>query len=166
MKGIDGEISVIPIDKLTVSANFECLDGKYVDFPAGFTSVPKATGGNSYVTTDLAGKTTIRSPKFTSSISANYKLPVSFGSLEFGGSYYYNDGFYWEVDNRIKEPAYNLVAADITARFGPDSHYHVRGYGKNLLSAHYSVYTVESSVGDVYAPALPATYGIEFGVVF
>jgi iron complex outermembrane recepter protein len=169
LKGVDVEIVAappVPVGDLQLNAGLSWLDAHYTDLPLGIVSVPRSTGGNLIVTRDLSGARMIRAPEWTATLSATYNVPTSFGEIGLSGTYYYNDGFVWEPDGRLRQPSYHLLNAQFHVAFGSDSQYKIRLYGKNLTNTVYSSYLSAGSLGDQYAPAAPRTYAVAFDFRF
>jgi iron complex outermembrane recepter protein len=60
-------------------------------------------GGNAQSVGNATGFDTVRTPKETATVSAVYRVPVLSGSLNFVLSDYYNSGFAWDPDNRLRQ---------------------------------------------------------------
>ncbi len=128
IKGIDLDITAIPIEKLTLTANFEILDGYFTDFPNGAYNVyiPAAGGdctlspanlcglppGSPYLpphfvpgtaTTpaswNLAGNKTPNSPPFSSTFSARYTFPTSIGPIDLNLALNHTGNYFFQADN-------------------------------------------------------------------
>jgi iron complex outermembrane receptor protein len=123
-KGLDLDITLRPVPRLTITASMEYLDGKYDSFPNGqywiyqpviggncaFTPVPggpapcggvsippgynQATGN-----WDLGGNKTIQSPPFSSYLSFAYHLPSAAGGWDFVAGWTHTGNYYADADN-------------------------------------------------------------------
>ena len=142
------------------------LNAEYKDFPGGIISVPIAAGfgpvgGNDTSTTaDVSGNKMARAPETTMSVGANYSRPVG-DQYVFGANlnWYYNDGFYWFEDNRIKEGSYDILNLQVS--FGSaDESWRVRLWAKNLTDTEYSIFTNTGQFGDLQAAAPPMVAGV------
>jgi iron complex outermembrane recepter protein len=100
----------------------------------------------------------VRTPKGTATASADYRVPVGTRNLNFVVSYYYNSGFAWDPDNRLRQPSYDVVntSVDWNAR----NAWSARLWGRNLTGQHYCVFETATTLLDSCAPASPRTYGI------
>jgi len=109
---------------------------------------------------DFSGNSLMRAPELTFNVSVDYRIPTSVGSFGINLNYYYNDGFWWDQANTLKEESYELVNmtlswANISERLK------LTLWGKNITNTKHSSWTVNiEQAGNVYAPAPPATYGI------
>jgi iron complex outermembrane receptor protein len=172
IKGMDADFTFVASNRLTFTGGASVLDSKFTSFPGGPYNTPRPavctpvptttgplTGGNLTCSANLAGNRTPRSPKFTSNIGATYTLPTEVGAFALNASLYHNSGFYWEVDNRIRQPAYNLLNASV-GWTSNSSKYEVRVYAKNLLNEYYYSYFSESSFRDSGTPEMPRNYGV------
>jgi hypothetical protein len=59
-------------------------------------------GGNTQSVGDATGFDTVRTPKDMATVSVAYSVPAPRGSLRFVVSDYYNSGFRWDPDNRLR----------------------------------------------------------------
>jgi iron complex outermembrane recepter protein len=163
--GADLDIAVIPFSGLTLGAAMEYLHGRYQSFPNAPLYTPLPAGGDLPSSFNASGKTTVRSPDFVGNVTASYTIPVSIGSFDVVVGDYYNSGFYWNPDNRVKQPAYTLVNASVTWA-APKADWDARVWGKNLTGRRYYSYETDQEFGDDGSPAPPLTYGITFGYHF
>jgi iron complex outermembrane receptor protein len=167
--GIDGEIVyVAPIStgSLEFRSSFSALNTKYSSFPNAPFYTPIQTpagvlvGGNIPSIGDATGNRTIQAPKFTSSLSTDYTIPISqAGTLGLTATWSYNSGFYWDPQNRVREPSFSLVNGQISFT-SADEAWRVRFFGTNLFDKERYLYVSVGSQGDTGAPAAPRTYGI------
>jgi iron complex outermembrane receptor protein len=171
LKGIDVDFAFLPTDALTVRGGFELMSGHYTDFhnapfndpTLGPGGVP--IGGNTQRTGNATGFDTVRTPKGTATASADYRVPVGTGNLNFVVSYYYNSGFAWDPDNRLRQPSYDVVNASVDWSALNNS-WGVRLWGRNLTDQHYCVFETATTLLDSCAPASPRTYGITLSAHF
>jgi iron complex outermembrane receptor protein len=163
--GADLDLTVVPLAGLTIGSAFEYLHGRYDSFPNAPLYTPLPTGGDATGAFDATGKTAVRSPDFTGNLTVAYDFAASFGKLDFAVGDYYNSGFFWNPDNRVRQPSYSLVNSSITwtALTGA---WDTRIWGKNLLSKRYYSYATDQAFGDDASPAAPLTYGITVGFHF
>jgi iron complex outermembrane receptor protein len=123
-KGVDLDVTWLPVDRLTITAAIEVLDGKYDSFPNGqywvyqpvaggncaFTVVPGgplpcgglSTPPNYNPTTgnwNLGGNKTIQSPPFSSYLSASYRVPSTMGPFDLNLAWTRTGSYYADADN-------------------------------------------------------------------
>ncbi len=178
MNGVDMDLNFVPSRYFNLTGGVSFLDSKFKNFEDGLITVPNPatctptpqstgplTGGNSTCTVDLSGNRTSRAPVFTLSIGATVTVPTSAGDISLNASLYHNPGFFWEADNRYRQPEYNLVNGTITWT-SPDKKFDVRVYGKNLLNEYYYSFLSTSTLRDAASPEMPRTYGVAVGVHF
>lgn len=162
MQGAEIETTYFVTADLDLNFSFAYLDTEYTEFPEGPIIAPDTSDGVGNVSSfgDLAGNEMTRAPEFTYNISANYRMQTSAGELSYNIAYYYNDGFFWEPDNRTEQDSYDVLNAEI-ALTSKDESWRVRVYGRNLLDSEYSYYSQQSSFGDFVSAAPPMTFGVE-----
>ena len=165
LQGIELEAEAQLTDNFSLSLGLGYLDSEYDDY-VGVKTIPNVdasgnpTGGaQGNVPADFSGNAIILAPEFTFNLGVNYTLPTDIGVFAVDANLYYNEGFYWTQDNRLKEPSYELL--NVQAFWAdPSETYKIGFWGKNLTDTEYSLYTSSSpSSSDAYVPALPRTYG-------
>jgi iron complex outermembrane receptor protein len=151
---------------LQFRASGSYTDGIYTSFPRSLIYIPLPAGGNAQAVGEGAGNQIINTPKFTSSVGLDYSVPAgSLGTMAFTATWAHNSGFFWDSQNRLKEPAYDLVNGQISLT-APDESWRVRLFARNLLDQQYYAYVSASPTGDTGAAAAPRTYGIAVGFKF
>ena len=159
IKGIDMDLTVIPVRNLTLSAGMAIMGGHYTSFPNGQLKTPSPGNGNIITPADLAGNDTIRTPDLTFNLGADYAIESAIGKWVISANYAYNDGYYWEPDNRLRQPHYGLLNAGLSWT-SVSGNLSARMWAKNLTNAYYYSFGDESPFGDVISPAEPRTYGV------
>jgi iron complex outermembrane receptor protein len=159
IKGVDFELQARPVDRLNIQVNATYLDGHY---GSGFTnalfySIPAVAGGLTAGIGDASHNKTILSPPFVASVSAQYRLSTPVGDAQLAGSYSFNDSFYFDPQNRVQQPAYQLLNASVTLT--PFQHITLRIWANNITDRHYYSDVEPSNFGDEYYPAAPRTFG-------
>jgi len=124
IKGVDLDISAVPIDRLILTASLEAMEGKYESFPNGtFFVYNPVTGGNctffvaappapvpcggvtppnyNAVTGswDLEGNHTIQTPPFSASLTGQYEIPTPIGRFDLNLSWTHTGNYYASADN-------------------------------------------------------------------
>jgi iron complex outermembrane receptor protein len=158
VKGFELELAAVPSDALTVRGGLSLLDAKYTSFPDAPFTTPRPTGGNSIAAGDASGNMMARTPKWTLNLGADLARSTAVGKIGLTVNYYYNSGFFWEVDNRVREGSYHLVNAQTSWIF-TDERWLLRLWGKNLLDEQYQIH-LNTGNGDQATPAEPLTYGL------
>jgi iron complex outermembrane recepter protein len=158
VKGFEAEAEWIPIDRLDIQATASYLDATYTSFPNAPTNTPRPNG-----VTDATGNTLPHAPRWTFNTGLQYTIPSSSGSYRLGTEVSYNNGFYWDPDNVIRQPSYTLVNASVLWK-SLDGKYDLSVWGKNLAGAKYYVYATSQALGETGAPAFPRTFGFTVGL--
>jgi iron complex outermembrane receptor protein len=158
--GLDLDAKLKVSDNLSMTAGLEYIHARYTTFPDAPISTPQPGGGTAYTTGSAAGNEMALTPTFMFSYTADYLVKMAtFGDLDLSVSYAYNSGFFGEPDNRLHQPPYNLVNAQI-AWTSTDELYKVRLWGRNLNDAQYTTALGSQPNGDFALFAPPRTYGI------
>jgi iron complex outermembrane receptor protein len=108
---------------------------------------------------NATGFDTVRTPEETATVSAVYRVPVLNGNVNFALSDYYNSGFAWDPENRLRQSSYDVLNASVEWS-APKNAWGVRLWGRNLTGAHYCAFETATTLNDQCAPAPPRTYGI------
>ncbi|MFA5631860.1 MAG: TonB-dependent receptor [Porticoccaceae bacterium] len=160
IRGFEIESSFAATPNLDLFLTASILDTEYDSFPEAARSIPVASGGNEVTSADASGNKIMRTADLTLTAGTNYHLPTALGDFDVNLTYYYNDGFYWHPENRLKEDAYHIVNANITWSRA-NSPVSLMVYGKNLLDEEYSIYTETGPFADQFSPGAPLTFGVE-----
>jgi iron complex outermembrane receptor protein len=150
IKGIELELTYLPVDSLTLGLNYAYLDAEFIDFIDGGV--------------DYSGNTIPRSPENTVSASITYYVDDLFatgGSLELGIDYAWRDKRFDDYTNQAPEivPAFSLLDARAVYTF-PDSKWQVSLWGSNLTDKEYPVHNPDFGLGTWYLFAPPRTFGV------
>lgn len=160
LKGVELDFDYMPTSRLKFSGGLSLIDGEYSDYP-GFLA--RDTLGNPIPPgiINAKGRTTPRTPKFVGNLSVHYDLPTRIGEFVSSAGVQYNDGYFWDAQNRLRQPSYAIVNGSIawTPNDGP---FDMRVWAKNLFDATY--YSIRNAaafpVGDNQVQAPPRTFGV------
>ena len=145
------------IPGLVLSGSGAYLEGEYTDYQnaSGFDPNGVFLSGSE----DYTGNITVRTPKKTYNVGANYSFFALAGEFELGASYYYNEGFFFDAQNTAVQPEYTLLNAQ-ASYYHEDSKIRLTAYGTNLEKSEYfrSRFPVDFNVSGLYAP--PRYYGL------
>jgi iron complex outermembrane receptor protein len=122
IKGIDLDITAVPVPRLTINLSMEVLSGRYDSFPNGLFNVynplvggncafnsagscPGAVSPANYNpatrTWDLRGNHTVNSPPFSSSFTISYEIPSARGLFTLAASWSHSGNYYADADNGL-----------------------------------------------------------------
>jgi iron complex outermembrane receptor protein len=164
-QGFDIDMSTTPIQDLTVQGAVAYLDGKYGRFPNAPFFTPIAAGGSIPASGDASGRDTVLSPHWVVSLGFEYVMHAAGDELTLAANDTYNSGFFWDPQNRLKNPSYHLLNASLL--WGSKSQqWDIRIWGRNLLDRHFYVFTNQTNLGDDYNPSAPRTIGATVGFHF
>lgn len=168
LRGADIELAWLPhlpVGDLSLSGSASFLDAKYGTFRDAPISTPRNPavapfGGNVLSAGDASDNDMIKAPAASFNVTADYSFPLA-RNLLLGMNlmWQHSAKFYWEVDNRLSQPAYDVVNAQIYLGDLDDT-WRARLWAKNALDEHYSIYTTAATFGDASAFAAPRIYGI------
>jgi iron complex outermembrane receptor protein len=163
--GIDADLTARVTEHLTVMAGAGWIHDRYKSFPDGYTTEPIIDPATFQFTVlspyNSTGNRLQDTPDWTANIGATYDI----GPITLAASYYFNNGYYVDPGNRVREPHYNLADASVTWT-SADKHLSVKVWGKNLTNALYSEQLDATSTGDNRVAAPPRTYGVTAGFHF
>ncbi|WP_317929615.1 TonB-dependent receptor [Halioxenophilus sp. WMMB6] len=168
LDGLEVEFEAVPTNNLRLFGALSWLDSEFTDFPyAPITSLnPNFPFGASETLADASGNKTPLAPEFAGNLGVNYSLPLRDSSvIDLTVVYSYNDGYFFEPDNRLEQPSFELLNSSITYRAAEQ--WRVELWGRNLLDEEY--YTQKLTVGpfaDNAIPAAPRSYGVTIAFDF
>ena len=163
--GIDADFTARITPELRLRGGVNWTHSEYQNFTQAPFFVPAPAGGNTAATGDASGNPLIRAPEFTGNLGLSYRRAFESGTLLASGSAAYNSGFAWTVDNRVRQPDYALVNAELGWAWNEDK-YRVTLWGRNLTNAVYGQGVSVTGFADAVAYARPRTYGVSFEVGF
>lgn len=158
VKGVEAEVTAVPIDGLTLRGVLGYQTGKYDEYktpiPAGY---------------DLSSAPLDRLPEWQTTLDANYEMPVGTYKLSFNGNMNYSArSLFTQSITSASENTYlnarTLVNASITLA-DMDGKYYVRAIGRNLTDERYR--TASQIVGGLWANSQygpPKFFGVEVGM--
>jgi iron complex outermembrane receptor protein len=158
--GLDLDAKLRLFENLTLTGAMEVMHTEYTSFMGAPLSMPMEGGGTAYSVGSVAGNRLPLAPRVTTSVTADYVVPMAArGDLTLSSTYAHNSGWYGEPDNRLHQPAYDVVNAQISWN-SSDEIYKVRLWGKNLTDAQYTTALGSQPNGDFAVFAPPRTYGV------
>jgi iron complex outermembrane recepter protein len=153
IKGIEAEVTAVPVDGLTLTASVAYLSAKYKRF-----DFLEASG----TTTDLSGERLQNAPKWSGSIGFNYEFPIGGMEGRIGANYTFSsEKLLTSIKDvpRSRIQPQNLVNANVDLRV--TERISIGIWGTNLFDKRYinSVFDAPGTLGLVnYAP--PRQYGV------
>jgi iron complex outermembrane receptor protein len=163
--GLDLDINAKLTRSLSLQASLEWLHARYTNFPNDPSYVPAPAGGNDLITVNGAGFHMVNAPDFSAYGAADYNVAVAGGMLDVNVNASYNSGYNWDPDGRLRQPAFALLGGYVKWSDG-EGKWSYGLWGNNVTSRHYYTYADAFAFGDVYSPAMPATYGVAVGRKF
>jgi iron complex outermembrane receptor protein len=162
LNGIDLDITVAPIDYLSLTASLSYTDPKYKSYPNSLHFVPNPNGiFYDTVSADDSGQQLSGTEKFAATTSANYLIPTAIGEFSLTGAVNFRSGIHFDTQDLNTQPKYTLVNASV-GWTAPDGRVDITLWGKNLTDEQVG----DLFPGDVqmqYSAQAPRTYGIQFG---
>ena len=112
VKGLEFEMTVEPVEDLTLQLNGALLDTRYVECRcSGFDE----TSGLGFRTENgFDGNDLVNAPHFSGTFDAAYDFDVPGGTLEVAGTAYHNSGHWFDSQNSFKQDPYELYSARLT----------------------------------------------------
>jgi iron complex outermembrane recepter protein len=169
IKGVEGSINanINPIGRINLSIDY--LSAKFTNF-LGLLTTYQPGGGSMAVAYNLAGDSTIQSPKIsaTAGIEHSWELSnqgtltaqaqTSFRTAQYFSNYNFEDS---------RQGAYELTDAYLQYT-SPGDRYEVQAYGRNLANTDYLTFALEDGTARAYKYAFgaPRTVGIKLTVKF
>jgi len=170
VRGVEAEITALPIPELELQANVAYLDGRYTSFCTADPARPNLStstcsyNGATFPGIDLNGNPMTQAPKWTTSFAATYTVAMPAGDLRLRGEVNTISKVYYSPFKRdeVAQPGYALINASVTYR--TNSGVTLTAYARNLTNEFYRVSTSVSSasVGSPITALVgaPRTYGL------
>lgn len=170
VRGLQFQVEAALIDHLNLRAGAVYLDAKYKSYlraPSGPLNPNPPFGAISpLLSIDASGNHLPEAPELTLTAGLDYKIDTAVGSWLISADYIYNDGFFWEPDNFLRQKSYSLLNGRIA--YSPSDNLRLGIWGKNLLNEKYATgaNTGAGPAGYPYTAAPPRTYGVTVGFDF
>ncbi|MCJ2179986.1 TonB-dependent receptor [Novosphingobium album (ex Hu et al. 2023)] len=167
--GLDADMEWAVTSSFHLTAGMEALHSRYDDFPDAPISIPVGLpdGGTAYTTQPggAKGNRLAKAPNFSAYAALTYAHEFETLKTEANVTYSYNDGWYAEADNRLRQGSYSLVNASVKLST-IDGGLSLEFWGKNLLNKTYAATLASQTNGDYIQYAPPRTYGVTLGTEF
>jgi iron complex outermembrane receptor protein len=137
------------------------LHARYTHFPNAVINVPTGVGGNVSLPADVSGNTMVGSPTWTGNLTARYLTDTSAGQFDASANLYYSSKVYFDVGDRVNQPAYATINAALAWRPVNMNNFELRAWVRNLTDkAVIQATTIENAADSVHYN-LPRTFGVE-----
>ena len=164
IRGMEIEISALPVESLQLDVGLSFLDTEFTDFEVLVDPVKAPTG-------NLKGNELPNSPEFTANIGVKYFQDWDdMGRVVAQADYYYSsEVFHTEFNDQRGEDSYYNLNLRISLE-SLDETWRISAFGKNVTDELVVDYTIDSAFlfGDGYLAqyAPPRTYGVELTYQF
>ena len=166
MYGVDLDSQFAVTSGLRLGFGLELLHPRYTSFPDAEISEPLPTGGNLLARGSASGNVVMLSPQAMGFLTVDWHLPIAPVKLDLNITLSYNDGWFADPDNRLRQPPFNQLNSKVTWTSRNDR-YKVSVWGRNLTNEIYAQWLSGTPVStDVFTPSAPRTFGITFGTEF
>ena len=159
--GLDSDMQALITEAFHVNSAFSYNHATYASYPGALLSSP--SGGTNSAVGSARGNFLPFAPEFTFNLGGDYSWTLPLGGINLAANAYYNQGFYFEADNVIRQDAY----VDLTSNLkwtAPGDHFWISLFGRNLLDKRTIGYaTTQSNGTHLLEWAAPRTYGISIG---
>lgn len=161
--GLDADLAMRVTNDFTLTAGLALLQAEFDRYPNAVVLEPIGGAacrcGNENVLIDASGFKAPKSPEWTLGLTADYAHEFEFGAVELSAVVFHSDEFYWDANERVREPSYTTLSA--RAAWQPrDSRFKLSLWGKNLTDERYSKTTFMVELYDGASYARPRTYGV------
>ena len=122
VRGAEIEMQAVIVSGFNARFSATYLESKYTGYgtvaadgtiiggaPSGPQNFNPPYGAQPLKSVDATGNYTPQAPKVMLSTGFDYTLSTQVGGFIFNVDYYYNDGFFWEPDNFLRQNSYGLL---------------------------------------------------------
>ncbi|MEJ0024765.1 MAG: TonB-dependent receptor [Rhizomicrobium sp.] len=146
MYGIDADFEAQIDDHLSLTGGLSLLHSVFTNYKNAVFTVPLGGGAYSLISGDATGNRTPFSEPVQASLGVDYTVDTDMGGLLFNVTDSYNSDYYYEADNNMRQPAYNMLNASATLTL-PGDKYSVKLWGTNLLDKRVGTYAASQALG-------------------
>jgi iron complex outermembrane receptor protein len=147
ISGTELDVTALPSERLSITAGIGYVDASIKDF----------NGTPAYI-----GNKTPQVPEYTSSLTAQYRMPLADGfDLRAYGSYVRRGPIFWDIPNSLKTPAKDIVNLRL---FLEGARWAFGGFADNLTNARYPTQASADSFGPDASGRVPSPmrqYGVQ-----
>lgn len=164
---IEANLDITPDFSINGAATY--LDVKYTDFPNApfFTANPNPPFGHLVpISGSAAGNRLARAPRFSGNAGFRYSIPTTSGNIVLSANYSYSGAFFYNPDNRLRQPAFGLLDAKISYEFAESAKVSV--WGTNITDKPWfmNISQQTGSPGAVGSWGAPRRYGVTLDYKF
>src|SRR5882757_10377151 len=163
--GLDSDFEVVVAPGLTLAAGVCLIHDRFTNFPNAVIDTQIPTGGVDITTGSANGNHLPLTPNGTFNLSADYRHPVADGEAGFNVTYGHSSGYFFQPDNRMEQPAFNLVNAMVSWSTQGER-LKISLWGKNLTDEVVANALLPSAIGSLAAYRPPRTFGVLVGTKF
>lgn len=163
--GLDADFTAVLADGLEFSGGATWLHNKFGDFPGCPVSSPAGGVPLNTVGTNCADNHVPMASDFSFSGALTYSTDLGDGKLTTSANLYYNNGYFFEADNVLKQGGFALLGGSVRYEF--ESGPFVSVWTKNLTDkriAGFSTHTADGTAVVVWQD--PRTFGVTAGFKF
>ncbi|MFV0277232.1 MAG: TonB-dependent receptor [Parahaliea sp.] len=175
IKGLDLDITWLPVDNLTLTAGLNLLDSEYQDFDASANIfrnvVTPGQPGMMVVAYDADGESLLRAPDWSAIVSASYEFSAGGARIPVVLTYSHKDEYNYDFvghssSSALIQDSYGLLSARATY-VSPSQSWQLAVWGKNLTDEdEYYDDIVGNAAGIRGSYGTPRTYGVDFMYFF
>ncbi|MDF7775359.1 TonB-dependent receptor [Sphingomonas sp. AOB5] len=164
--GIEGELIVVPVNGLTLSAQATYSEGVYTNFCEGITTgTPQNNDpqcvGTPAPTADRAGNALNQAPRWSGGASINYKTPIGGDNkLNFNLSYSWESNSYFTAANEAQVSTGGWHKLDARAGIELANGLEAYVFGHNITGDRHIVMAFRFGGAVSAVVSDPATYGV------
>jgi outer membrane receptor protein involved in Fe transport len=163
--GLDSDLEAVVAPGLTLAAGISLIHDRFTNFPNAVIDTQIPTGGVDITTGSANGNRLPLTPNGTFNLSADYRHLLADGEAGINVSYGHSSGYFFQPDNRMEQPAFNLVNAMVSwSRQG--ERLKISLWGKNLTNEVIANALLPSAIGSLAAYRPPRTFGVLVGTKF
>jgi iron complex outermembrane receptor protein len=127
------EMTLAPVQDLTVRGSVAYNHARYKDFTLAQTFIPNPRGGNTVATKDVSGNHMLRAPSWTFSISPTWEADLGSGRFGATANLFHSSRVYQDFMNLFSQKPYTMLGGELSWTTG-NGDWRFSVWGQNLLN--------------------------------
>jgi iron complex outermembrane receptor protein len=163
--GLDGDFDWVVNQHVSFNGGITLLHDRFTSFPNAVVTVVLPNGHTSTVEGSATGNRLPFAPDAVFNLGVDLKQDVAGSMVDLSIQNQYNNGFFGQPDNYLRQDAYDMLGATLSVK-PRGTRITVSAYANNLLNKAVADFLSSGTTGQTIAFDPPRTYGIRLATEF